>query len=192
MHGINLNPLFVVDSCEISCSSSTVPSKPLLACVSLTWMNASSPQSESLEQTTLEVDSPVGSILPILSDQESVKFVRIRRLPLISFRSQSYLFSYASKLDRTIRERMWIRREFWILILNSFFAECCRACQLSLSRYLWQRCSDSLVHCTSPLQKMKKDRLMLGNRYTLISNFKTIWVSSIGNSNLRHFSGTET
>ena len=36
MHGINLNPLFVVDSCEISCSSSTLPSKPLFACLSLT------------------------------------------------------------------------------------------------------------------------------------------------------------
>ena len=67
---------------------------------------------------------------------------------------------------------MWIKREFWILILNSFFAECCLACQLSLYRCLRQQCSDSQVHCSSPLQRMKKDRLMLGNRYTLISNFK--------------------
>ena len=156
-------------------------------------MNASSPQSDSLEQITLEEGLPVScSIHPILSDQGKCKICKVRSLLLISFRSQTYLFSCASKLDRTIRERMRIRREFWILILNSFFAECCRACQLSLSRYLWQRCSDSLVHCTSPLQKMKKDRLMLGNRYTLISNFKTIWVSLIGNFNLSRFCGMET
>ena len=36
MHGINLNPLFIVDSWEISCSSSTLPSKLLFARLSLT------------------------------------------------------------------------------------------------------------------------------------------------------------
>ena len=36
MHGINLNPLVIVDSCEISCSSNTLPSKLLFARLSLT------------------------------------------------------------------------------------------------------------------------------------------------------------
>ena len=77
-------------------------------------MNESSPQSDSLEQTTLEVDSPVScSILPILSDQGKCKIFKYSQSrPLISFRSQSYFFSCASKLDRTIQERMWIRRGF--------------------------------------------------------------------------------
>ena len=110
------------------------------------------------------------SILTILSHQGKCKICKYSQSPFnqFSFNSQSYLFSCASKLDWTISERMWIRREFWILILNSFFAECCRACQLSLYRSR-QQCSDSQVHCSSPLQRMKRDRLMLGNRYTLIS-----------------------
>ena len=158
-------------------------------------MNASSPQSDSLEKTTVEVGAPVScSILPILSDQGKCKICKYSQSPFNQF-SFSTLFLFLrlkTGPNFLIRERMWIRREFWILILNSFFAECCRACQLSLYRYLWQQCSDSQVHCTSPLQRMKKDRLMLGNRYTFISNFKTIWVSLIGNSNLSRFCGMET
>ena len=38
MHGINLNPLFIVDSWEISCSSNTLPSKLLFARFSLTCL----------------------------------------------------------------------------------------------------------------------------------------------------------
>ena len=38
MHGINLNPLFIVDSWENSCSSSTLQSKLLFARLSLTCM----------------------------------------------------------------------------------------------------------------------------------------------------------
>ena len=194
MHGINLNPLFVVDSCEISCSSSTVPSKPLLACVSLTWMNASSPQSESLEQTTLEVDSPVGSILPILSDQGKCKICENSQAPFNQFS-----FSILSLFLRLKTGPNYTRKDVdQKRILNPYFEQpFCRMLprlpiiSLSMSTTTMFRFSSSLFIAPTKNEKLK-DRLMLGNRYTLISNFKTVWVSSIGNSNLRHFSGTET
>ena len=49
-------------------------------------MNESSPQSDSLEQTTLEVDSPVScSILPILSDQGKCKIFKYSQSPFNQF-----------------------------------------------------------------------------------------------------------
>ena len=49
-------------------------------------MNVSSPQSESLEQTTLEVGSPVScSILPILSDQGKCKICKCSQSPFNQF-----------------------------------------------------------------------------------------------------------
>ena len=49
-------------------------------------MNESSPQSDSLEQTTLEVDSPVScSILPILSDQGKCKICTYSQSPFNQF-----------------------------------------------------------------------------------------------------------
>ena len=57
-------------------------------------MNESSPQSDSLEQTTLEVDSPVScSILPILSDQGKCKIFKYSQSPFNQF-SFSILFLF--------------------------------------------------------------------------------------------------
>ena len=58
MHDINVNPVFMVDSWEICCWTSTLPSKPLYR-LPFTYMCASSPRSESLPQATLEVGSRV-------------------------------------------------------------------------------------------------------------------------------------
>ena len=48
-------------------------------------MNASSPQSESLEQTALEEGLPVCSILPILSDQGKCKICKCSQSPFNQF-----------------------------------------------------------------------------------------------------------
>ena len=50
------------------------------------YMNASSPQSESLEQTPLEVGSPMScSIFPILSDQGKCKICKYSQSPFNQF-----------------------------------------------------------------------------------------------------------
>ena len=49
-------------------------------------MNVSSPQSDSLEQTTLEEGSPMScSILPILSDQRKCKICKYSQSPFNQF-----------------------------------------------------------------------------------------------------------
>ena len=127
------------------------------------------------------------SILPILSDQGKCKICKYSQSPFnqFSFSILSLFLRLKTGLNYTRKDVDQKR------ILNPYFEQLfcriLRACQLSLYRYLWQQCSDSQVYCSSPLQRIKKDRLMLGNRYTLIRKFKIIWVSLIGNSNLSHF-----
>ena len=114
------------------------------------------------------------SIVPILRDQGKGKICKYSQAPLnqFSFSIFSLFFRLKTGLNYTRKD---VDQK---IILNPYFEQLfcrmLRAFQLSLYRCLRQQCSDSQVHCSSPLQRMKKDRLMLGNRYTLISNFKTI------------------
>ena len=156
-------------------------------------MNASSPQSDSLEQTTLEEGSPVScSILPILSDQGKCKICKYSQSPpnQFSFSMLSLFLRLKTGLNYTRKDVNQKR------ILNPYFEQLfCRMLprlpiiSFSISVTTMLRFSSSLYIAPT---KNEKDRLMSGNRYTLISNFKTIWVSLIGKSNLSRLCGMET
>ena len=154
-------------------------------------MNASSQQSHSLEQTTLEEGSPMSCfILLILSDQGKCKICKCSQSPFNQFSFSILSFFLRLKTGPNFTRKDVDQKR----ILNPYFEQLfCRMLSrlpiisFSISMTTMFRFSSSLY-----LQKMKKDRLMLGNRYTLISNFKTIWVSLIGNSNLSRFCGMET
>ena len=156
-------------------------------------MNASSPQSDSLERTTLEEGSPVScSILPILSDEGKCKICKYSQSPFNQFS-----FSILSLFLRLKTGPNYTRKDVdQKRILNPYFEQLfCRMLprlpiiSFSISMTTMLRFSSSLYIAPT---KNEKDRLMLGNRYTLISNFKTIWVSLIGNSNRSRFCGMET
>ena len=139
-------------------------------------MNASSPQSDSLEQTTSEVGSPVScSILPILSDQGKCKICKYSQSPSnqFSFAILSLFVRLKTGLNYTQMDVDQKR------ILNPCFEQLFLPNAAATANYLFLDIYDNnapilkfTVH--RPYKKMKKDRLMLGNRYTLISNFKTV------------------
>ena len=156
-------------------------------------MNESSPQSDSLEQTTLEVR--VTSVLfntPYFKRSGKCKICTYSQAPLnqFSFSILSLFLPLKTGLNYTRKDVDQKR------ILNPYFEQLfCRMLprlqiiSFSISMTTMLRFSSSLYIAPT---KNEKDRLTLGNRYTLISNFKTIWVSLIGNSNRSRFCGMET
>ena len=135
-------------------------------------MNASSPQSDSLERTTLEEGSPVScSILPILSDEGKCKICKYSQSPFNQFSFS--ILSLFLRLKTGPNYGCGQKR-----ILNLYFEQLfCRMLprlpiiSFSISMTTMLRFSSSLYIAPT---KNEKDRLTLGNRYTLISNFKTI------------------
>ena len=102
----------------------------------------------------LVTSHPSSCYMTLISEQGRVKICKCSQslFNQFSFSILSLFLRLKTGLNCT-RKVVDQRR---ILSLNSVFDACCHSCQLSTYQYLQQQCSDSQVHCTSPLQTMKR------------------------------------
>ena len=99
----------------------TTIKNPFSRALTFTYMNASSPQSDSLEQTTLEVDSPVScSIPPILSDQGKCKISKYSQSPFNQFSFSIISFLAAQNWTELFNTRKDVDQK---RILNPYFEQ---------------------------------------------------------------------
>ena len=93
--------------------------------------------------------------MTLMSEQGRVIICKYSQSPFnqFSFSMLSLFLCLKTGLNYTrkvVDQRRILNPEF-----EQLFDACCHFCQLSTYQYLQQQCSDSQVHCTSPLQTMK-------------------------------------
>ena len=99
---------------------------------------------------------PSSCYMTLMSEQGRVTICKYSQSPFnqFSFSMLSLFLCLKTGLNYTrkvVDQRRILNPEF-----EQLFDACCHSCQLSTYQYLQQQCSNSQVHCTSPLQTMKR------------------------------------